>query len=95
MRKKLDWHKMTQKERRQYVNQDFVKKHRLEVYIDPSLIDAMHDSKESVWQHVTMSSPDRLKHLIIQLHNDGKSMNDLLYLLPCSRAYIYKVLNQS
>ena len=41
---------------------------------------------------ITIKNSEHLKELIIALHNDGLSVMDIAYHLPCSHQYISQIL---
>jgi len=88
---KLNWDDMSPRERKLYINQDHVNKKRLEVYLDQQIIDK--GGYDAFPDPIRVKSPSHLKDLIIQLHLDGRSVNEIIYHLPCSNTYVYKVLD--
>ena len=89
---KLNWDDMSPRERKLYINQDHVNKKRLEVYLDQQIIDK--GNYDAFPDPIRVKSPSHLKDLIIQLHLDGKDVNDIAYHLPCNKVYVYRIIKE-
>ena len=92
---KNNWYNMTETEREEYVNQDYVPLRSQEVlssYIDNFVGD---ESTYSAWPDpVIIDTPARRKSAIIGLWEDGKSTREISILVECSQPYVVKVVKK-
>lgn len=62
---------------------------------DSELIDNDRNNLESVWNLQCEEYESRqLKLLIYQLMKDGLKVKDIIYHLPCSGTYCYKIIKE-
>ena len=87
-----NWDELTIKEREDYINQDHV--NQTEVIFPRGFIECrvVDDYYNRLLDSSYEYTHGRMKILIIKLYNDGKSVDDIAYHLPCSLDLIYKVI---
>jgi hypothetical protein len=89
----LRWDTMTPMEREEYVNQDHVGQHEL-VSQHIENMAPPEDPYDSFWGCVLMDTPNKIKRIIIVLHEDGLSVNEITYHVPSSKSWIRKILKK-
>ena len=90
---KRNWDNMSPVERKAYINQDYVPHNKDEISMEPNTIEELNDTQTSAFCGIEISDSNHLKELIIALHQDGKSLREIAYHLPCSFQYASLVIN--
>ena len=87
-----NWEDLTYKEREDYINQDYSR--QVESVIPRHVIEGVYtyDSYLNYPDIANKNSGGNMKHLIILLYEDGKSVKDIAYHLPCTIRYINKII---
>jgi len=86
------WNEMTPVERDEYVNQDYVKQTEK---ILPRGFSENKDFDESWDISFERMNNKTMKHIIIEMYREGKTVEDILYHLPCTKQLIYFALRES
>ena len=77
------------------VNQDYVPQHAIEEPNSKLIEETIHEYSNSIWDMQKDNyTSNELKNLIISLYNDGKSVAEIQYHLPCSHPYISKIIKK-
>ena len=85
-----NWYNMTEAEREEYVNQDYVSPKE----ILTGNIDQFND-EHSCWPDlIVINTPSRIKSAIIGLWRDGKSKHEIAIYVECSRQYVIEVIGK-
>lgn len=78
------------KEAEKYVNQDYVP--QTEFIINSKSIQPIENlyDNDAIWNRVNIEKR-KLKRLIMQMLDDGKSTSEISYHLPCSTSYVRRI----
>ena len=85
------WDNMTEDERNNYINQDYVKQSEL---ILPRGFCENREFDESWSISFEKMNSKTMKSLIIEMYNEGKNVKDIAYHLPCNTHWIFTVIKE-
>jgi hypothetical protein len=81
------WEDLTPKERKKYINQDYVPKYKL---IPRNTVENI--IVENMWGAINLNDSTKLKIAILGLSDDGKPIEEIEYHVPCSQQYISHII---
>lgn len=90
MPRKATWNTLTAHEREKYINQDYVSQG--EVCL-PHFENITREN-EIFWGSIKFDTPERLKSIIVSLHNGGMETKEIGYHVSCSLQYIRKIVRK-